>query len=392
MKSKKRFILIVLDSVGIGAAPDAHAYGDNGADTLGNIAAALPDFALPNLTKAGLGNIAGVSGFAKEEYFTGSVARLTPKSAGKDTTTGHWEIAGLRLEKPFPTYPDGFPDEVIKPFELAIGRKTLGNFAASGTDIIDQLGDQHMRTGFPIVYTSADSVFQIAAHEAVIAPDDLYDMCIKARDILKPPHAVGRVIARPFTGKPGHFQRTSRRRDFSLQPPDYTLLDLAARAGYEVRAVGKIKDIFAGKSITWSEKTNNNEQGIAITREQLQTSFTGLLLVNLVDFDMLYGHRNDVSGYAEALKVFDESLPHLIDQLKADDLMIITADHGCDPTFPGSDHTREAVPMIALGPGIASSINLETRTGFSDIAATAAAWLNLEKPPYGSSFLEEIRR
>ncbi len=386
----RRLIIIVLDSVGIGAAPDAAKYGDSGAHTLGHISEACRPLHLPNLEKAGLGHIAGVKNIQKTDAPTACYARLLPRSAGKDTTTGHWEIAGMQLQEPFPTYPDGFPGDLVAAFEKLIGRKTLGNKAASGTEIINELGEQHVQTGSPIIYTSADSVFQIAAHEAVIPPDVLYEMCQKARKLLKPPHAVARVIARPFAGQAGNWQRTARRKDYSLTPDGTTLLDLVFNAGLEVRGVGKISDIFAGRSITSNIKTNDNLAGIKETIRQLKASFSGLLFTNLVDFDMLYGHRNDVSGYARALQEFDSWLPQITECLKSGDLLMITADHGCDPTFPGTDHTREAAPLLATGIQFKKGVDMGTRNSFSDIAATGTQWLGLPQTTCGSSFLKDI--
>lgn len=374
---QKRVILIVLDSVGIGAAQDAADYGDSGANTLGHLADHCPQLKLPNLESLGLGLLEGLGRFSIPESVTGDVARLEPLAAGKDTTTGHWEITGCILREPFPTYPAGFPNDLIHRFESLIGRRTLGNCVASGTEIIQRLGQQHVETGWPIVYTSADSVFQIAAHEAVIPPEQLYTICRQARELLVPPHAVGRVIARPFTGQAPDWQRTSRRRDFSLAPICPTLLDQVTEAGRQVLAVGKISDIFAGRGISQSWKTENNQAGIEQTIELMSTRFSGLLIVNLVDFDMLYGHRNDRDGYAGAMMDFDRQLPRLVERTGPEDLLMITADHGCDPTFPGSDHTREAVPLIMYSPAKTTGRNLGTRQGFQHIAATAAKWLGL---------------
>lgn len=386
----RRSIIIVLDSVGIGELPDAFKYGDEGSNTLGNISAAVPDFTLPNMQKLGLGNIDGIKGFYSEKNCIGSFGRMQEMSKGKDTTTGHWEIAGLRLEKPFPVYPDGFPLSIIRSFENAINRKVLGNYPASGTEIIMKLGDEHVRTGFPIVYTSADSVFQIAAHESIIPVDELYKMCEIARNILQGEHAVARVIARPFEGESGSYKRTPGRKDFSLKPIGETVLDLAVKKGLEVKAAGKIEDIFAGQGITFSIHTKNNKEGIEKTIQLLQDNFEGIIFTNLVDFDMLYGHRNDVDGYAKALKEFDNSLPDIIKHLKEDDLLIITADHGCDPTTPSTDHSREYVPLLLYGKNVKNGVNLGTRETFSDVAATVAEYLNIGKTLFGNSFLNEI--
>lgn len=384
----RRLILIVLDSVGIGAAPDAAEYGDSGSNTLGHLAEKSDILQLPNLEQLGLGLIDDLHGFKSVRRLVGSFGRLNPRSAGKDTTTGHWEIAGLILDQPFPTYPDGFPADLINIFESAIGRPVLGNCVASGTEIIQRLGAEHYRTGAPIVYTSADSVFQIAAHEQIIPLPQLYEICRTARDILQPPHGVGRVIARPFNGTMENWQRTANRKDFSLEPSGVTILDHAAQAGLDVRAVGKIRDIYAGRGVSKSFPSKSNAAGIKILAQQLQEDFNGLLMVNLVDFDMLYGHRNDVRGYAQALMAFDRELPDLLAELRPDDLLMITADHGCDPTFPGTDHTRESVPLLVSGPSVRSGVNLHTRDSFSDIAATGAAWLDLPATGAGASFLD----
>jgi len=389
----KRGIIIVLDSVGIGAQPDAGLYGDEGSNTLGHIHKELKDlpwFSLANLERLGLGYIDGVDYLNKSHPAIGSFARMMELSKGKDTTTGHWEIAGIVLDKPFPVYPDGFPAEIIQSFEEAIGRKTLGNYPASGTQIIAELGAEHMKTGFPIVYTSADSVFQIAAHEEVIPLETLYDMCQKARQILTGEHAVGRVIARPFLGSPGDFRRTENRRDFSLTPIRKTILNYAAEHGYEVRAVGKIEDIFNGSGITHAVHTGGNMDGVDRTIAWLKEDFSGILFVNLVDFDMLYGHRNNVEGYGKALTELDGRLPEIINAMKDDDILFITADHGCDPSTESTDHSREYTPLLVYGKKVKPGINLGTRKGFSDIAATIAEYLNVEADIAGESFLSQI--
>jgi len=345
----KRAVIIVLDSLGIGELPDAHKYGDSGSNTLGNIVKSIRGFRLPNLEKLGISNIEDVDYLPENPNPEASFGRMAEKSAGKDTITGHWEISGIILDKPFPVYPDGFPPEIINEFERLTGTKVLGNIAASGTEIIKKLGKKHIETGYPIVYTSADSVFQIAANEDVIPVERLYEICQIARDILKGEHAVGRVIARPFIGTEGNFVRTDRRRDFSLAPPKKTLLDYISDNGYHVKAVGKIKDIFANKGITQSVHTHNNLDGIERTIEFINENFAGLIFTNLVDYDMLYGHRNDVRGYANALIEFDNKLPEILNSLKDDDILFITADHGCDPTTPSTDHSREYVPLIVYG-------------------------------------------
>jgi len=385
-----RIILIVMDSVGMGEAPDADKYGDVGANTIGNISEKLSGLRLPNLEQLGLGNIDGMKGIIKSDDPKGCYARMQEKSAGKDTTTGHWEIAGLILDKPFPLYPNGFPQEIIDEFEKAIGTKILGNYAASGTEIIKQLGSQHVKTGYPIVYTSADSVFQIAAHEDVIPIDKLYEMCRKARNILKGEHCVGRVIARPFIGTEGNYVRTERRHDFAIDPFDKTVLDYLKEEGYQVKAVGKIKDIFNQKGITDAVHIHNNMDGVDKTIEYMKQDFDGLIFANLVDFDMIYGHRNNVEGYASALKEFDSRIPEILTSMKKEDILFITADHGCDPTTPSTDHTREYVPFIAYGEKLKKGVNLGTRDTFADIAATISEYFSLNAKIQGSSFLKEI--
>lgn len=390
----KRAIILVLDSFGIGAQPDAGLYGDEGSDTLGHIYRQLKDepwFSLENMEWLGLGYIDGIDYIDRTRPPEGAFARMMELSKGKDTTTGHWEIAGIILDKPFPVYQNGFPEEIIRAFEEATGRKTLGNYPASGTQIIAELGEEHMKTGYPIVYTSADSVFQIAAHEEVIPVEELYDMCVKARRILTGDHAVGRVIARPFVGSPGNFRRTENRRDFSLSPVKDTVLDHAARQGYQVRAVGKIEDIFNGRGITHSVHTGSNMEGVDRTIDWLKEDFSGILFVNLVDFDMLYGHRNDVEGYGRALTQFDRRLPEILAALKEDDILFITADHGCDPYTESTDHSREYTPLLVYGRRIRPGVNLGTRQGFSDIAATIAQYLELDTMDMaGTSFLGRI--
>ncbi|GAV22338.1 phosphopentomutase [Carboxydothermus pertinax] len=387
----KRAVLIVLDSVGIGELPDAELYGDKGSNTLANTAQKVGGFNLPNLEKLGLGKIHPILGLKDNIKALGAYGKMGEKSPGKDTTTGHWEITGVILDKPFPVYPQGFPLDLIKRFEEAIGRKTLGNKPASGTAIIEELGEEHMRTGYPIVYTSADSVFQIAAHEEIIPLDELYKMCKIARGLLTGEHAVGRVIARPFIGTPGNFKRTANRHDYSLEPTGKTVLDKLVERGYEVFGVGKIYDIFAGRGLTWHESTKNNEDGILKTIDVLNKDFTGLLFTNLVDFDMVYGHRNNAEGYYEALKQFDSYLAEIIERLREEDLLIITADHGCDPTTPSTDHSREYVPLLVYGKRIKEDVNLGIRQTFADIAATLEEIFGLERG-VGQSFWGEIRK
>jgi phosphopentomutase len=365
----RRVIWIVLDSVGIGAMPDAFCYGDAGSDTLGHIALQRP-LLLPNLGRLGLGNIRPLAGIAPAHHPAGAFGKCALASPGKDTTTGHWEMAGILLRVPFPLYALGFPPEIIEPFETRIGRKVLGNKPASGTDIIQELGEEHLRTGSPIVYTSADSVFQVAAHEHVIPVHELYRICEIARDILRSPHEVGRVIARPFVGEPGNFWRTANRRDFAVPPPAPMLLDRLAERGVSVTSIGKIAEIFLNRGITHSVKTKDNADGMERTREAMQSQDSGLIFVNLVDFDQLYGHRNDVEGYASALEAVDRWLPTL--PIEREDLLILTADHGCDPTTPSTDHSREFTPLLAYGPAVAGGADLGTRPTLADIGQTVA--------------------
>ncbi|OIQ11042.1 phosphopentomutase [Moorella thermoacetica] len=379
-----RVILIVLDSVGVGALPDAAQYGDEGSNTLAHIAATV-DLRLPNLTRLGVGNITPLRGIPPVGTPAAAWGKMVSQTAGKDTTSGHWELAGLILERPFPLYPHGFPPEIIEPFEKAIGRRVLGNKPASGTVIIEELGAEHMRTGNPIVYTSADSVFQIAAHEEVIPVEELYRYCKIARRLLTGEHAVGRVIARPFVGEPGHFIRTDRRQDFSLEPPRPTLLDAVIAAGLEVMAVGKIKDIFAGRGISRWIHTHDNMDGVDQTRNFMREGERGLIFTNLVDFDMRYGHRNDVAGYAAALEAFDRRLPELLDALETSDALILTADHGCDPTTPSTDHSREYVPLLIYGKRI-RPLNIGVRPTFADLGATVADLLGVPYDLPGKSF------
>jgi phosphopentomutase len=387
---RRRAVILVLDGVGIGEAPDAGRYGDVGSDTLGHVCRAVPDIALPNLQRAGLGNIRPLEHVPAAESPVGAWGVMQPASAGKDSTTGHWEIAGVHLARPFPTYPEGFPGEVIEPFATATGRGVIGNVAASGTEIIDRLGAEHQRTGKWIVYTSADSVFQIAAHEETVPLEELYAACEVARRQLVAPHDVSRVIARPFRGGPGAYRRTPNRRDYSIAPPGETLLDALAAAGVPRAGVGKVDDLFAGRAIR-SRHTSGNAEGIRDVLEWLQGEQGGLLFANLVDFDTLYGHRNDAAGFARALREFDDALPAIRAALREDDLLFITADHGNDPTTASSDHARENVPLLALG-GIVRAVSLGVRRTFSDLGATAAEWLNVGFRGAGTSFLPQLER
>ena len=383
----KRAFLIVLDSVGIGEMPDAKNWGDEGSNTIGAIRN-HPDFHCPNLEKMGLFAIDGIG--EKIDSTHTCYARMSEASQGKDTTIGHWEIAGVYSLKPLPTYPNGFPQEVLDEFERLTGRGVLCNKPYSGTEVIKDFGEEHVKTGKLIVYTSADSVFQIAAHEDYVPVQELYRYCEIARELLKGEHGVGRVIARPFSGE-YPFKRTPRRHDYSLQPPATTMADILQREGYDVISIGKIFDIFAGKGFTESNPTGNNEEGMNATMGMANRDFNGLCFVNLVDFDMVYGHRNDVAGYARALSAFDAWLEGFLPQLKEEDLLIITADHGCDPATPSTDHSREYTPMIAYGAKLKKGINLGTRGSFADIGATVLAWFGLPTDEiFGNSFLKEI--
>lgn len=385
----RRVILLVLDSAGIGEMPDAAEYGDAGSDTLGNIARARP-MRLERLAALGLGNIRPLEGIAPAAAPLACYGRAALASPGKDTTTGHWEMAGIILERPFPVYPDGFPPDLLGEWERRVGRRALGNVPASGTVIIEQLGAEHMRTGRPIVYTSADSVFQVAAHEDVIPLDELYRECAIARDLLRGPHEVGRVIARPFTGQPGSFVRDhAARHDYAIPPPEGMLLDRLSERGVPVYSVGKIGDIFLGRGVTHSAKTKNNADGMAKTLAAVGELERGLIFINLVDFDSMYGHRNDVDGFAAALEAFDRWLPGLLERLRADDLLIITADHGNDPTTPSTDHSREFVPLLAYGPRARRGVELGTRATLADIGQTVTENFDTHLGK-GSSFLEAI--
>ncbi|MFM8551200.1 MAG: phosphopentomutase [Nitrospiraceae bacterium] len=386
----QRVVLIVLDGLGVGALPDAPAYGDAGSNTLGHVAEAAGCLRLPNLQGLGLGHIGTFTGLSQVSEPDACFGKMAVQSKGKDTTVGHWELTGLVTDKPFPTYPNGFPAELIDAFESAIGRKVLGNRSASGTDIIRDLGDEHLRSGSPIVYTSADSVFQIAAHEDVVPVEELYRMCLTARRLLRPPHQVARVIARPFTGTPGEFVRTVHRRDFSLEPPCPTLLDLLKAAGYSVVGIGKIDDIFKGRGLTRSVHTATNRDGMLETSRALDTVPRGLIFVNLVEFDMLYGHRKDAEGYARALVEFDHWLPELLGALRQGDLLCITGDHGNDPVMPGTDHSREYVPLLAYGPRLARGGNLGVRRSLADLGQTIADALHVKRLPWGESFLDSL--
>ena len=385
----KRVFLIVLDSFGIGALPDAADFGDSGTNTLRSCATS-EYLNIPNMVAAGLGNIDGVDSLPKTAAPTGAYARLAEQSMGKDTTIGHWEIAGIVSPNPLPTYPNGFPDEVLEPFKAATGRGILANAPWSGTEVINEFGDEHVHTGDLIVYTSADSVFQIAAHEEVVPLEQLYEYCRIARKLLQGKHGVGRVIARPFVGTSGNYKRTSNRHDYSLEPPKATLLDELQAAGKASIGVGKIYDIFAGIGVGEHVYNKSNADGMAHTLRYAEQDFEGLCFVNLVDFDMVYGHRRDIDGYAKALTEFDAWLPELLGKLGDEDIVMITADHGCDPGYAATtDHTREHVPLLILGKQV-RPVNLGTRASFADIAATVAELLNVELDTPGKSFAEDI--
>jgi phosphopentomutase len=385
-----RIIIIVLDSVGIGELPDAYKFGDEGSNTLVNTAKAVGGLNVPNLESFGLGKIVDIPGVSKGVDAKAFYGKMIEASAAKDTTSGHWEIMGVITENPFPTYPEGFPDDVIKEFTTAIGRPILGNKTASGTEIIKELGKEHIETGYPIVYTSADSVFQIAACEDVIPVESLYEMCDCARDILKGEHNVGRVIARPFIVENGIYTRTERRRDFSLLPPEETVLDKAVKKGYEVVGVGKIGDIFAHRGLTREIHASNNRDGVLKTIESIREDSKGIIFTNLIDFDMKYGHRNNPEGYAEALESFDKSLPEIVDALKAGDVIIITADHGCDPTTLSTDHSREYVPLLVFGKKLNKPRSLGIRNSFADVGATVSEALLESRLDKGKSFFTEL--
>jgi phosphopentomutase len=390
MGTPNRVLLIVLDSVGCGAAADAATYGDEGTDTLGNISRHVGGLTLPYLQKYGIGNLTQILGVPPVARPAGAYGKMQEASAGKDTTTGHWEMAGLRIDDAFTTFPDGFPEEILAPFRERTGRGVLGNKPASGTVILDELGAEHMKTGAFIVYTSGDSVFQIAAHEDVVPLAELYKASEIARDILDR-HRVGRVIARPFVGDgPGKFKRTYNRKDFSMPPPTPTVLDAIAQKGLPVVGVGKIEDIYAGRGITEGIHTEGNADGLEKTVELLGRDGGGLIFVNLVDFDMLYGHRNDPDGYYQCLRQFDEFMPRLEAALRPGDLVMVTADHGNDPTTPSTDHSREYVPILAFGPACRVGVDLGIRRTFADIGATLADVFGVTRPTHGESFLSQI--
>ena len=386
-----RVFLIVLDGVGIGALPDAGAYGDEGANTLGHVAEFADGLTLPHLQSLGLGRLGKFQGVPATLSPAGAFGRLTELSKGKDSTTGHWEFAGLVQERAFPTYPHGFPAELLERIGRRLEREWIGNVAASGTDIITRLGEEHQRTGKLIVYTSADSVFQIAAHEGTLPLEELYGACRIAREELKGADAVGRVIARPFTGAPGAYTRTANRRDFSLLPPRATLLDLLVKQGHSVTTVGKVDDLFGGRGVTEAIHTHDNTEGQELLLDLARRPGQGLVFANLVDFDTQYGHRNDPAGFAAALESFDQSLGALLPRLRSDELCLLSADHGNDPTTKGTDHTREYTPLLGAGPRVRAGADLGTRATFADVGATLAELFSVERLPWGTSFLKEIR-
>ena len=385
---KRRAVILVLDGVGAGAAPDAADYGDVGSNTLGHVARAVGGFNLPALAEAGLGNVLELDGMPRSDEVTGAWGKLRPASAGKDSTTGHWEIAGVHLERPFPTYPSGFPDDVVAEFSHRTGRGVIGNLVGSGTAVLEEFGELHAETGSWILYTSADSVFQIAANEAVVPLKELYRACETAREMLVPPHDVSRVIARPFVRESGTFRRTANRRDYSIEPPGTTLLDALAEAGVSRNGVGKVDDLFAQRSIV-ARHTASNAEGIDLIHAWLSGDESGLLFANLVDFDQLYGHRNDVAGFYNSLREFDFALPSLTAELREEDLLFITADHGNDPTSISTDHAREFAPLLVLGPSV-EPVDLGERATFSDLGATVGEWLGVSYRGRGESFLPRL--
>lgn len=388
----KRIFLIVMDSVGIGEAPDAEKFGDKGAHTLGHIAEKMNGLKMPNMEKLGLGNIEKLKGIQEVEQPLAYYTKMQEASNGKDTMTGHWEIMGLHIETPFKVFPEGFPDELIKELEEKTGRKVIGNKPASGTAILDELGKEHMETGALIVYTSADSVLQIAAHEEVVPLDELYKICKIARELtLREEYMVGRVIARPFVGEPGNFKRTANRHDYALKPFERTVMNELKDANYDVIAIGKIHDIYDGEGITESLRTISNMDGMDKLLQTVNMEFTGLSFLNLVDFDALYGHRRDPIGYGKALEEYDARLPEVLEKLKEDDLLIITADHGNDPIHHGTDHTREYVPLLVYSKSLKSPKELPLRKTFADIGATVAENFGVKNPKHGKSFLSELQ-
>lgn len=389
----KRIFLIVMDSVGIGEAPDAEAFGDKGANTLGHIAERMNGLHMPNMAKLGLSNIEPLKGIEKADNPLAIFTKMEEASSGKDTMTGHWEMMGLNIQTPFQVFPNGFPDELIHELETRTGRKIIGNIPASGTAILDELGEEHMKTGALIVYTSADSVLQIAAHEEIVPLDELYKICKIARELtLDERYMVGRVIARPFVGQPGEFKRTSNRHDYALKPFGRTVMNELKDSGLDVIAIGKISDIYDGEGVTKSLRTVSNQDGMDKLMDTLSMDFTGLSFLNLVDFDALYGHRRDPIGYGNALEEFDMRLSEVLANLQKDDLLMITADHGNDPVHPGTDHTREYVPLLVYSKKVKEGMELPVRKTFADVGATVADNFHVNMPQYGTSFLKELKK
>lgn len=388
----KRIFIIVMDSVGIGEAPDAEAFGDKGAHTLGHIADSMNGLQMPNMAKLGLSNIHELKGIEKAEKPLAVYTKMQESSAGKDTMTGHWEIMGLNIHTPFQVFPEGFPEELINELEQRTGRKVIGNKPASGTAILDELGEEHMKTGALIVYTSADSVLQIAAHEEIVPLDELYKICKIARELtLDEKYMVGRVIARPFVGEPGSFKRTANRHDYALKPFGRTVMNELKDSGYDVIAIGKISDIYDGEGVTKSLRTISNQDGMDKLIDTLSMDFTGISFLNLVDFDALYGHRRDPIGYGKALEEFDARLPEVFAKMREDDLLMITADHGNDPVHSGTDHTREYVPLLVYSKRMKEGIEMPVRQTFADVGATVAENFNVNMPEYGTSFLKDLK-
>ncbi|WP_096153632.1 phosphopentomutase [Bacillus sp. FJAT-45066] len=388
----KRIFLIVMDSVGIGEAPDAKEFGDAGSDTIGNIALHMNGLHMPNIAQLGLSNIREIKGIEKAQKPLAFYTKMEEASTGKDTMTGHWELMGLRIDTPFRVFPEGFPDELLNELEARTGRKIIGNKPASGTEILDELGKEHMETGAIIVYTSADSVLQIAAHEDIVPIEELYDICKIARELtLDEKYMVGRIIARPFLGTPGDFKRTSNRHDYALKPFERTVMNELKDSGFDVISIGKIADIYDGEGVTNSLRTVSNMDGMDKIVDTVEMDFTGLSFLNLVDFDAVFGHRRDPEGYGKALEEFDARLPEVISNLKENDLLIITADHGNDPTFPGTDHTREYVPLLVYSPSMTEGKELEIRKTFADVGATVADNFNVKMPKHGESFLPNLK-
>ena len=381
-----RFIVLILDSVGIGELPDADQYGDCGSNTLGNLAKFTGGLQLPILEKLGLGKISSIEGLSRSVKALAAYGKMSEKAPGKDSIAGHWELMGYIASQLLPTYPEGFPETIVSHLQGGTGCEFIGNIASSGTEIIERMGQEHIRSGRPILYTSADSVLQIAAHENVIPIDELYRICRIARNVMDGKDAVGRIIARPFIGKPGQFKRTSNRKDFSLPAPDDTVLDLLLDAGVDVLGIGKIEDLFAGRGLSRAVHTQSNFHGLKETLQAVQSDATGLIFANLIDFDMLWGHRNDPEGYYRGLQEVDQFLPEIMHSLEPDDVLVLTADHGCDPTTPSTDHSREFVPILIYGDKVKYNVDIGTRETFADLGATISEYFNIEGTGAGQSF------